>query len=243
MTTPRVLALVTNVSDYQKVGYRTGLWLGELTHFQDVLEKAGYAVDVASPQGGYVPLDPESLSAVMLKMGGTDKRYEDPAYMKTLQHTRAAADVDVADYEAVYLAGGHGTMFDFRDPQVVRLVGAFADAGKVVSAVCHGPAGLLDVTLADGTPLLEGRKVTGFSWREEKVAGRRRAVPFNLEKELGQRGRYGKAMLPMKSHVVVDGTLVTGQNPMSASGVGDEVVKLLKKAAKRARKQGAAMGS
>lgn len=236
MATGRILALVTNASDYQKVGYRTGLWLGELTHAQDVLEKAGYAVDVASPRGGYVPIDPMSLSTAVLKMGGTGKRYRDPAYMATLQGTPAVADVRAADYDAIYLVGGHGAMFDFRDPAVAALVAEFADTGKVVSAVCHGPAGLLDVTLADGRPLLKGRKVTGFSWREEKLAGRKDAVPFNLEKALGKRGRYTRAMLPMKSHVVVDGTLVTGQNPTSAKGVGEEVVKQVKKARKRAKK-------
>lgn len=236
MATRRVLALVTNAADYEKAGYRTGLWLGELTHFQDVVEKAGYAVDIASPRGGYVPIDPESLSSMMLKMGGTGKRYEDPAYMATLQDTLAVDDVRAEDYDAIYLAGGHGTMFDFRDAGVNRLVAEFADAGKVVSAVCHGPAGLLDVTLADGRPLLKGRKVTGFSWREEKLAGRQDAVPFNLEKSLGKRGKFSKALIPMKSHVVVDGTLVTGQNPTSAEGVGEEVVTLLKKAGKAEKK-------
>jgi len=229
-TRGRILCVVTNAADYEKVGYRTGLWLGELTHFVDAVEKAGYAVDIASPQGGYVPLDPESLSALMLKMGGTEKWYEDPGRMARLQRTPAVGDLRVDDYVAVYLAGGHGTMFDFRDPALARLVGAFADAGKVVSAVCHGPVGLLDVTLADGTLLLEGRKVTGFSWREEKLAGRKDAVPFSLEKELGKRGKYSKALVPMKSHVVVDGTLVTGQNPTSAADVAKAVVKALARA-------------
>lgn len=233
MATGRVLAIVTNAADYEKVGYRTGLWLGELTHFQDELEKAGYAVDLASPRGGYVPLDPESLSTVMLKMGGTGKRYVDPGYMAALQDTMAVADVRVEDYDAIYLTGGHGTMFDFRDAGLARLVGEFADAGKVVSAVCHGPVGLLDVTLADGRPLLRGRKVTGFSWREEKVAGRRKAVPFNLEKALSKRGRYERSRVPMKPNVVVDGNLVTGQNPTSAAGVGKAVVKRLRRTARR----------
>lgn len=242
MPTGRVLALVTSTSDYEKAGYRTGLWLGELTHFQDVLEEAGYAVDLASPRGGYVPIDPESLSSLMLRLGGTGKRYADPAYMATLKDVTRVKDVREQDYDAVYLTGGHGTMFDFRDPALVRLVGQFADAGKVVAAVCHGPAGLLDVKLADGTPLLAGRKVTGFSWREEKLADRRDAVPFNLQQELDRRGRFEKALLPMRSHVVVDGRLVTGQNPTSAAGVGKEMVKLLKKAAKeqaRAEKKAA----
>lgn len=227
MATGRVLAIVTNAADYERVGYRTGLWLGELTHFQDELEKARYAVDLASPRGGYVPLDPESLSTVMLRLGGTGQRYADPGYMAALQDTMAVADVRVEDYDAIYLTGGHGTMFDFRDPGLARLVGEFADAGKVVSAVCHGPVGLLDVRLADGRPLLEGRKVTGFSWREEKVAGRRKAVPFNLEKELTKRGRYERSRVPMKPNVVVDGNLVTGQNPMSAAGVGEAVLETL----------------
>lgn len=229
----RVLALVTSAADYEKAGYRTGLWLGELTHFMDVLTKAGYAVDVASPRGGHVPIDPESLKAPVVKMGGTDEFYQDPAAMRVLRESTAVADVRVEDYDAVYLAGGHGTMFDFRDPALTRLVGAFADAGKVVSAVCHGPVGLLDVTLADGSHLLEGKKVTGFTWREEKVAGRRDAVPFSLEQALGERGRYEKSRVPMKPHVVTDGLLVTGQNPTSATGVGKAVVKLLKKQRKR----------
>lgn len=229
MGTKRILAVVTNASDYEKAGYRTGLWLGELTHFQDAVEKAGFSVDIASPEGGYVPIDPESLAASVLKDGGTAERYEDPAYMKLLQESLPLTDVDVDAYDAIYLAGGHGTMFDFRGEPLASVIGRFAAAGKVVSAVCHGPAGLLDARGADGTPLVAGKKVTGFSWAEEKLAQRQDAVPFNLQDELSERGGdYTKALLPFGKKVVTDGLLITGQNPGSAEGVAEAVVEALK---------------
>jgi putative intracellular protease/amidase len=96
MATNRVLVIVTNVAEYEKVGYRTGLWLGELTHFWDVAEKAGYQLDVASPKGGYVPIDPESLAAAVLKEGDTVKRYEDRVFMNKLIDTKKAGHADPA---------------------------------------------------------------------------------------------------------------------------------------------------
>ncbi|MDN5570207.1 MAG: type 1 glutamine amidotransferase domain-containing protein [Propionibacteriaceae bacterium] len=226
----RILALVTSADRYLKTGQRTGLWLGELTHVYDVLTKAGHRVDIVSVSGGTVPLDPMSLMPPVLKLGATDKRYEDPRFMALLDDTDAIDDVDPDDYDAIFLAGGHGAMFDFVDFGVAELVAAFADEGKVVAAVCHGPAGLLDVQLAHGTTLLAGRKVTGFSWVEEKAAARAKAVPFNLQKQLkAEAGRYVKARLPMAKKVVVDGNLITGQNPTSATGVGEAMVKALKR--------------
>ncbi|MGO4956143.1 type 1 glutamine amidotransferase domain-containing protein [Luteococcus sp. Sow4_B9] len=225
----RVLAVVTSAGEYQKVGYRTGLWLGELTHFHDVATKAGHEVDIVSIDGGNVPLDPESLTAPMLLMGGTGKHYEDREYMNLLQDTRSVRQVSADDYDAIYLTGGHGTMFDFDDPHLASLVADFWQEGKVVSAVCHGPCGLLEVEI-DGIPLLQGRKVTGFSAAEEKLAKRDDAVPFSLQDELKARGaKYTKALRPMAEKVVVDGKLVTGQNPMSATAVGKAVVDLLRK--------------
>ena len=230
----RILIIVTNVNQYEKVGFRTGLWLGELTHFWDVGEEAGCAMTIASPKGGFVPIDPESLSmagmAEMVGLGGAvSDRYKDRAFMDRLNDTVAIADVSVDDFDAIYLTGGHGTMFDFRDPALARLVGAFYDAGKLVSGVCHGPVGLLDVTLADGSALLAGRKVTGFSNKEESAASRDDAIPFSLEDELTRRaGAYSKATLPFASHVVEDGRLITGQNPSSAKGVAEAVVKQLR---------------
>ena len=119
-------------------------------------------------------------------------------------------------------------MFDFANDEVKKAVAHFADAGKIVAAVCHGPCGLLDVTLANGAKLLDGRHVTGYSWTEEKLARRTEEVPFSLEEKLrDQAGEYTTAKIPMTKHVVVDGKLITGQNPTSAAGVGEAVLEAL----------------
>lgn len=232
MPSNRILIIVTNISDYEKVGFRTGLWLGEMTHFWDVAEKAGYQMDIASPAGGYIPLDPESLAASVLKDGVTEKRYEDRLFMNRLLDTMKIEDADPEAYDAIYMTGGHGVCFDF--PQSAALAAVTAkmfEAEKVVSAVCHGPAGLLEVKLSNGEYLIAGKKVTGFSWNEEIKAGREQAVPYNLEEELKKRGaKYDKAWMAFSSHVVEDGLLITGQNPASAEGVGKAVVKKLRSA-------------
>lgn len=230
-TNHRILTVVTNAGEFQKVGYRTGLWLGELTEFLDVAEKAGFEADIASPSGGYVPIDPESLmlqetaSLVGIETA-VQERYQDRAFMDRLQDTRKVSEADPAEYDAIYLTGGHGVMFDFASEALAQKVAEFFEAGKIVSAVCHGPAGLLDVRLSSGEYLLKGRKATGFSWREEGLARRADAVPFNLEEEMEKRGaKFEKALLPFGSHVVEDGLLITGQNPKSARGVAEAVVK------------------
>lgn len=230
MPTNRILIIVTNVSEYEKVGFRTGLWLGEMTHFWDIAEKAGYEMDIASPTGGYVPLDPESLAAAVLKDGGTDKRYGDRTFMNLLLDTMKVSDAESAAYDAIYMTGGHGVCFDFpKSEALAKLTATMFEAGKVVSAVCHGPAGLLEVKLSNGDYLIAGKNVTGFSWNEEVKAAREQAVPYNLEEELQKRGaKYGKAWMAFSSHVVEDGLLITGQNPASAAGVGQAVVKKLK---------------
>ncbi|QVL31258.1 type 1 glutamine amidotransferase domain-containing protein [Telmatocola sphagniphila] len=230
--TNRILIIVTNVGEYEKVGFRTGLWLGEMTHFWDVAEQAGYRMDIASPLGGFIPIDPESLAHDVLKMGETDKRYMDRAFMDQLKNTRKVAEVDAANYDAIYMTGGHGVCFDFnKSTDLAKLTAEFYESGKIVSAVCHGPAGLLEVKLSTGDYLIAGKQVTGFSWNEEIKAGREAAVPYNLEEQLQKRGaKYGKAWMAFASHIVEDGRLITGQNPASAEGVGKAVVKQLRKA-------------
>jgi putative intracellular protease/amidase len=241
VATRRLLIIVTNAGEFQKVGYRTGLWLGELTHFVDVVEQAGFATDIASPAGGYVPIDPESL--ILQELGhalGVDgkvhKRYADRKFMNRLVDTKKVGDCDHQAYDAIYLTGGHGVLFDFpNSTELASLVAKFYDAGQIVSAVCHGPSGLLNVTLADGRNILEGQACTGFSWREEVLARRDDAVPFNLEEEMQKRsGRYEKAAVPFARNVVVAGKLITGQNPASARAVGETVVKALLEMAKKA---------
>lgn len=232
MKTKKILVIVTNTDQFEKVGFRTGLWLSELTHFWEVADKAGYKMDIASPSGGKVPLDPESLMVSQIAdavglAGESTKMYEDKEFMSRLNDTMRVSEANVADYDAIYMTGGHGVMFDFPDNKgLSELTAQFYEAGKVVSAVCHGVCGLLNVKLSNGEYLLKNKDVTGFSWNEEKKAKRDEAVPFSLEDDLQKRGaKYTTAMLPFSSHVVQDGLLITGQNPKSAKGVGEATIK------------------
>ena len=242
MSTKRILIVVTNSDEFRKSGWRTGLWFSELTHFWDVAEEAGYVMDIASPSGGKIPLDPESL--VMSEMatafgleGAVSHHYRDRAFMDRLEDVMKVADAKVVDYAAIYLAGGHGALFDFAEsPDLAKLVAEFYEANKVVSAVCHGPSGLLNVRLSGGDHLIAGRKLTGFSWTEEEGVKRDGAVPFSLEERLRSAGGdYSKALIPFTSHVVEDGRLITGQNPGSAKAVGQAVVKQLQAESTQAR--------
>lgn len=228
MATGKILVIVTNAAEYEKVGYRTGLWLGELTHFYDYVTENGFRVDLASPRGGFVPIDPESLSYDMLGDLGTGERYRDRQFMDLLENTAKAGDAVVEDYDAIFFTGGHGVMFDFRADDLGALTAKFHETGRVVSAVCHGAAGLLNVPLSTGEPLVKGKNVTGFSWREEELAQRADAVPFSLQDELRELGaNYSVAEKPFSTYVVVDDRLITGQNPGSARAVAEAVVKVL----------------
>lgn len=230
----KILIIVTNADEFKEVGFRTGLWLSELVHFWNVVEKAGYHMDIASPLGGEIPLDPQSLiiphisNAVGLG-GKLTKRYKDKSFRTLLNNTLKISEVKAQDYDAIYLTGGHGVMFDFPDNETLAaLIANFYESGKIVSSVCHGAAGLLNVRLSDGQYLVKGKNVTGFSWREEKLARIHQAVPFNLEEELKKRGaKYSTSLLPFTSHIVKDDLLITGQNPKSSKGVGKAVVKQL----------------
>jgi putative intracellular protease/amidase len=239
--TGKILIVVTNVDQYDRVGFRTGLWLGELTHFWDAVVKDGFHADIASPRGGWVPLDPQSL--MMPEMGHNSRlggavtnHYREKRFMDQLNRTLPLAEVNVADYDAIYLAGGHGTMWDFRSPELGRLLAEFYESGKIVSAVCHAPVGFLEARLSDGSWLVQDKEMTAFSWAEEKADNRDDVVPFNLEEELKARGaRYTKAMVPLGKHVVEDGLLITGQNPASARGVGEAVARALMEDARQTR--------
>ncbi|MFC6592987.1 type 1 glutamine amidotransferase domain-containing protein [Deinococcus lacus] len=223
----KVLAVVTSHPVYDGHDTPTGLWLSELTHFFDRLVKAGHEVDIASIAGGPVPIDPVSLSKMNMD-AETQGYYDDPRFMKLLNESLALKDLDPADYDAIYFAGGHGTLYDFRHkPEIERAILDIDARGGIVSAVCHGPAALLDVQKG-GQPFIAGKQVTGFAALEERLAMRMDKVPFVLEdamKELSE--GYGKGLLPFVPHVVVDGRLVTGQNPQSAKGVAEKVIEAL----------------
>lgn len=205
-------------------GQPTGYTLSEAAHPWKVFRDAGHVVDFASIKGGTPPVDPNGDRDEI-----TELFEEDATVQAGLANTAKLQYIEANQYDAIYLVGGHGTMVDFRgDANLSRLVARMADTGGVVSAVCHGPAGLLDVELANGHRIVEGRKVSAFSDAEEKAVGLDGVVPFLLSSELEAQGAtLVHAKEDFEESVVVDELLVTGQNPASAAGVAKEVVKIL----------------
>jgi len=224
----RILHVVTNVGHYDDASHPTGLWLSELTHAWEVFERRGFEQKIVSPAGGRSPLEPRSL-----KFPSYDRTakawHADPARMELLENTVSPDEIDAADYDAIYFTGGHAVMYDFPGSDgLQRITREIWEHGGIVSSVCHGYCGLLDTRLSDGSLLVAGRKVTGFSWREEVLAGVGELVPYDAEEEMKKRGAlYEKALLPFVSYAVVDGSLVTGQNPGSAKETALKVAELL----------------
>ncbi|MFE5287518.1 type 1 glutamine amidotransferase domain-containing protein [Nocardia sp. NPDC056611] len=224
----RILNVVTNVGHYDDPSHPTGLWLSELTHAWHVFEQHGFDQTLVSPAGGPSPLEPRSLK--FPNYDRTAKAWRaDPARMNLLEKTAAPGEIDSADYDAIYFTGGHAVMYDFPDSEgLQRITREIFERGGIVASVCHGYCGLLNTRLSDGSYLVAGRKLTGFAWQEEVLARVDKLVPYNAEEEMKKRGaRYEKAMLPFVSYAVVDGNLVTGQNPGSAKETAKQVAALL----------------
>jgi putative intracellular protease/amidase len=225
----RILIVVSNVDHYEAdPSHPTGLWLSELTHACAIFEQHGLEQTIVSPAGGKSPLEPRSLKFPSYDASARSW-HGDPARMALLDDTAAPGQIDSADYDAIYFTGGHAVMFDFPGSAgLQRITREIFERGGVVGAVCHGYCGLLDTTLSDGSHLVAGRKLTGFSWREEVLARVGGLVPYNVEQRMKERGaRYSKALLPFASYTVVDGRLVTGQNPGSAKETAAKVAALL----------------
>lgn len=225
----RILHVVSNVAHYRDPTQPTGLWLSELTHAWDVFAAQECEQRIASPAGGASPLEPRSLKWPLADASARTW-LADPARMALLSSTARPEDIDPADFDAIYFTGGHAVMWDFPDSEALqRITRAIHERGGIVSSVCHGYCGLLNTRLSDGTLLVAGRRLTGFSWREEVLAGVAAKMPYNAEEEMKRRGaRYEKAWLPFVPHVVVDGRLVTGQNPTSARATAERVAALLR---------------
>lgn len=224
----RILHVVTNVGHYDDPSHPTGLWLSELTHAWHVFEEHGFQQTIVSPAGGPSPLEPRSLK--FPNYGKTAKAWRaSPARMDLLEKTSRPEEINSADFDAIYFTGGHAVMYDFPDSEgLQRITREIFERGGIVSSVCHGYCGLLNTKLSDGSYLVAGRSMTGFAWREEILAGVDKHVPYNAEEEVKKRGAlYRKAKLPFVSYVVVDGNLVTGQNPGSATETAKKVVAAL----------------
>lgn len=225
----RILNVVTNVGHYDDVDHPTGLWLSELTHAWHIFEEAGFEQTLVSPAGGAVPLEPRAL-----KFPNYDKTAKawraDPAKMALLENTLSPDQIDSSQYDAIYFTGGHAVMYDFPDSEgLQRITRELYERGAIVSSVCHGYCGLLNTKLSDGANLITGKHLTGFAWQEEVLARVDKLVPYNAEEAAKERGAlYEKAKLPFVSYTVVDGNLITGQNPGSAKETATKVVAALR---------------
>jgi putative intracellular protease/amidase len=225
MPKKKILMVVTNHGTLGDSGKPTGYWLSEVTHFYEVVARAGYDVDFVSPRGGKAPLDPISRK---LDDPANQAFLEDSRLMEMLDQTLAPDEVRWEDYAAIYYVGGHGPIWDVGgDEKIADIARRIYESNGIVSAVCHGSVGLLNIKDAAGELLLQGKTITGFSNLEERLVRKSKWMPFLLESELKERGAKYTKGLPGLNHVEVSDRVVTGQNPRSARGVAEEVVRLL----------------
>ncbi|MBA3503906.1 MAG: type 1 glutamine amidotransferase domain-containing protein [Myxococcota bacterium] len=220
----RALIVVTSHDQLGSTGKPTGAYLSEITHVYQTLAKADIPVDFVSPKGGQVPLDGVDRKDV------DNAAFLDNAPALAQLHASLRPDqVDAAKYGAIYYAGGHGTMWDLPDnADLARVAAAIYQAGGIVSAVCHGPAGLVNIKLSDGAYLVAGKELAAFTDDEERAVKLTEVVPFLLASTLVARGAKHRAAPNFAANVVVSERLITGQNPASARGVGEAIVTALR---------------
>ena len=213
---PRILMVLTSHSKLGETGKKTGFWLEEFAAPYYAFKDAGAQVTLASPQGGQPPLDPKS-DAPDAQTDATRRFKADSAAQAELAHTQRLSEVDAAQFDAVFYPGGHGPLWDLAyDTHSIALIEATLAAGKPLAAVCHAPGVLRGAKAADGTPLVRGKNVTGFTNSEEAAAGLTDVVPFLVEDMLMAHGGLYTKQADWKPHVVTDGPLITGQNPASS---------------------------
>lgn len=226
--TQRILIIVTSHAQMGDTGKKTGLWVEELAvpYYQFV--DAGLQVEISSPVGGAAPLEPNSLKPTGQNDPVVERFLADPVAQRQINAMQRLEALDMAAFDAVFLPGGHGTMWDLPLADSVRSkVEQATAANKVVAAVCHGPAGLVAARRPDGQSIVQGKRVTGFTDSEEDAVGLTKVVPFLLEsrlRELGGQFECGPNWLPF---AVRDGQLITGQNPASSRLVGQHVLDAL----------------
>lgn len=223
-----ILIVLTSHDTLGNTGRKTGFWLEEFAAPYYAFVDAGVQVTLASPAGGQPPLDPKSDDPDA-QTDDTRRFRQDKDAQRQLAATLRLAQVQAADYDAVFYPGGHGPLWDLaEDPKSVALIETMLAAGKPVAAVCHAPGVLRHAMTADGKPLVQGRQVTGFSNAEEAAVQLSDVVPFLVEDELKRLGGQYTSGPDWQPHVVSDGLLVTGQNPASSVGVANALLDRLK---------------
>jgi putative intracellular protease/amidase len=225
MSVQRVLFVLTSHDTLGNTGKETGFYLPEVTHPYAIFEHAGIDIEFVSPKGGKAPMTGVDLQDPLNKAF-----LEDREKVARLETTLTPDEVDPTRYDAIFYAGGHGTMWDFPNNETLGEIAAgIYEQGGIVGAVCHGPAGLVNIKLSDGTYLVTEKTVAAFTNEEEAAVGLSEVVPFLLESCLNERGAVHIKADKFQPQVSVSDRLVTGQNPASAKGVGEEMVQLMQK--------------
>jgi putative intracellular protease/amidase len=212
----KILMVLTSHDRLGDTGRKTGFWLEELAAPYYVFKDAGVDITLASPKGGQPPLDPKSNEPNF--QTDLTRRFEADADAKAQLATTLRLDsVKSADFDSVFYPGGHGPMWDLaEDPTSIKLIESFLAAGKPVALVCHAPGALRHVKTPEGRPLVEGKKVTGFTNTEEEAVGLTKVVPFLVDDMLKAEGGIFSKTADWGVHVLSDGLLTTGQNPASS---------------------------
>ncbi len=227
METIKILMILTSHAQLGDTGHPTGFWLEEFTTPYYAFVDAGAEVTLASPKGGQPPIDPRSEDE-SAQSDSTRRFDDDPDLQGKLANTRPLSEIDHSDYDAIFYPGGHGPLWDLaEDPHSIALIEAFYQNQKPVGAVCHGPAVLKHPKTADGAALVKGKRVTGFSNSEEAAVELTGIVPFLVEDMLQEKGGDYERGEDWQSHVVVDGLLVTGQNPASSAATAQALLETL----------------
>ena len=223
----KVLMVLTSHDQLGDTGQRTGFWLEEFAAPYYVLKDAGVDITIASPKGGAAPVDPKSDDP-KADTPAMKRFRKDPEAQRALADTVKLSTASAGDYDAVFYPGGHGPLWDLaEDRDSIALIERLYAAGKPVAAVCHGPAVLRHAKAPDGTPLVRGKAVTAFANSEEAAVGLTTVVPFQVEDALkANGGKYSKAA-DWADYAVVDGNLITGQNPASSASTARALLKQL----------------
>jgi len=221
----KILLVLTSHDELGNTGHKTGFWLEEFATPYYIFKDANADITLASPNGGQPPLDPKS-DEPDFQTEATERFKKDADAQAALANTLKLSDISADDYDAVFYPGGHGPLWDLAEDQnSIALIESMYSAGKPVAAVCHAPAVFRHTKAPDGSPLIAGKSVTGFSNTEEDAVQLSEVVPFLLEDELKAKGaNYSKAD-DWHPYAITDGNLITGQNPASSDLVAKAVLK------------------
>lgn len=223
----KVLMVLTSHDKLGNTGKKTGFWLEEFAAPYYVFKDAGADVVLASPAGGQPPLDPKS-DLPDFQTEATHRFAADSAAQQALASTVRLSEVKAEDFDTVFYPGGHGPLWDLAESDTsIALIESFERAGKPIGFVCHAPGVLRHVKAANGEPLVQGRRVTGFTNSEEAAVELTDVVPFLIEDEFQALGAHYEKAGDWQPFAVVDGRLVTGQNPASSESAANALLKLL----------------